>query len=132
MDALWTLYLSTHGDSVKVKNRRDSVPLLKGTLDLLVLKALSLGPSHGYRIQSWLEAQATDDIALEDSALYQALHRLEGKRLVTAEWGLTENNRRARFYTLTGEGRAHLESEADTWERYARWVGEVLASGGAP
>ena len=113
-----------------MKNRRESVPLLKGTLELLVLKALSLGPSHGYRIQTWLEARATDDIGLEDSALYQALHRLEGKRLVSAEWGVTENNRRARVYTLTAEGRNHLAHETDTWERYVRWVGDVLSAKG--
>jgi len=112
--------------------RRETVPLLKGTLELLILKALSLGSSHGYRIQSWLESQAEDDIGLEDSALYQALHRLEGKRLVAAEWGKTENNRRARIYTLTTKGRDELARERDSWERYVAWVGEVLGAESAP
>lgn len=114
------------------KDRRESVPLLKGTLDLLVMKALSLGPSHGYRIQSWLESHDGEDIGLEDSALYQALHRLEGRRLVTAEWAVTENNRRARVYTLTRRGREALAGETRTWERYARWVAQVLASETTP
>ena len=103
-----------------MNNRRESVPLLKGTLDLLVLKALSLGPSHGYRIQTWLESQATDEIGLEDSALYQALHRLEGKRLVAAEWGRTENNRRARVYTLTDLGQTHLAHKLPKSDRPPR------------
>ena len=111
-----------------MKKPRDNVPLPKGTLDLLILKALTFGPSHGYRIQSWLETHSDEDIALEDSALYQALHRLEGRRFVEAEWGKTETKRRARFYTLTSEGRAHMAAATERWERYARWVSEVLTS----
>ena len=106
---------------------RSSLPLFKGTLDLLVLKALSFGPQHGYGIVTWLEARSGGSIDVDDSALYQALHRLEGRRLVEAEWGVSDNNRRARFYTLTAEGRASLRDESVTWERYVASVGAILA-----
>lgn len=104
-----------------------TLPLFKGTLDLLVLKALSFGPQHGYGITTWLEARSAGSIDVDDSALYQALHRLEGRRLVEAEWGVSDNNRRARFYTLTARGRAALRDESETWARYVASVGEILA-----
>ncbi len=103
------------------------LPLLKGTLDLLVLKALSCGPSHGYGIATWLERHSSGDLVAEDSALYQALHRLEGRGFVEAEWAITENKRRARYYSLTTKGRQHLGAESKIWERYARSVGHILA-----
>lgn len=104
-----------------------SLPLLKGTLDLLILKALSWGELHGYGVAAWLEARSGGALGVDDSALYQALHRLEGQRLVEAEWGVTDTNRRARFYRLTTKGRAELASRADTWSRYAESVGSILA-----
>ena len=104
----------------------DSLPLLKGTLDLLIMRALTDAPTHGYGLALWLERGSSGEIIVEDSAIYQALRRLEGRRFVQAEWGLTENNRRARFYQLTEFGRRHLKSEAETWFRYTRWVGEML------
>lgn len=110
-----------------MSDSQQPLPLLKGTLDLLVLKALSWGPMHGYGIASWLERRSGGRLGVEDSALYQALHRLEGRRLVTAEWGVTENNRRARYYTLTPAGRAHLGSESSTWLRYTQSVSAILA-----
>ena len=106
----------------------DTLPLLKGTLDLLILKALSVAPTHGYGVAKWLEARSGGDLGAEDSALYQALHRLEGRGFVTAEWGTTENNRRARYYRLSAKGRRHLVAEADTWRRNARSVESVLAA----
>ena len=114
------------------------LPLLKGTLDLLILKALSCEPSHGYGLATWLERHSDGRLAADDSALYQALHRMESRGLVRAEWGVTENNRRARYYDLTARGRAHLEQEARTWRRYAASVTAVLdvpstsAGGGGP
>lgn len=108
----------------------DTLPLLKGTLDLLILKALSVEPTHGYGVAQWLEASSGGDLGADDSALYQALHRLEARGFVDAEWGVTENNRRARFYTLTPTGRRHLQAESATWERYARSVAAVLAAEG--
>jgi PadR family transcriptional regulator, regulatory protein PadR len=108
-------------------NDHDPLPLFKGTLDLLVLKTLSMEAMHGYGIASWLEAQSGGTLTIDDSALYQALHRLEGRRLVKAEWGVTENNRRARYYALTARGRTQLEREATTWQRYTESVSAILA-----
>lgn len=108
----------------------DSLPLLKGTLDMLILKALSIEPMHGYGLSVWLENGSDGEIVVEDSAIYQALRRLEGRRYVTAEWGVTENNRRARYYELTSAGRRQLHEEARTWDRYAHWVGRMLEAEG--
>jgi transcriptional regulator len=105
----------------------EALPLLKGTLDLLVLKTLSWSEMHGFGISSWLERQSSGALAVDDSALYQALHRLEERGHVAARWGMTENNRRARYYRLTAAGRRHLQAETDTWMRYARSVGGILA-----
>src|SRR5262249_59544049 len=87
---------------------RQSEDLLRGTLDALILKALSWGPRHGYGIAGWVKATSGDALAVEDRALYLALHRLEDKGWVVSEWGLSDNNRRARFYELTGRGPAPL------------------------
>ncbi len=103
------------------------LPLLKGTLDLLILKALSCAPAHGYGLATWLERHSDGDLIADDSALYQALHRMEGRGLVQAEWGVTENSRRARYYRLTPRGEEHLESEARTWRRYAASVSAILS-----
>ena len=105
---------------------QDALPLLRGTLDLLVLKTLSWGPMHGFGIATWLTAYSTGAVGVDDSALYQALHRLEGRGYVDAEWGVSENNRRARFYRITGAGRRHLKAETDTWLRYTRSVTAIL------
>jgi PadR family transcriptional regulator len=102
------------------------VPLLKGTADLLVLKALSSGPRHGFGIAIWLEAHSGGALGLDDSAMYQVLHRLEARGFVDAEWGTTENNRTARYYTLTATGRRQLRAAADSWLRYARSVMAIL------
>lgn len=107
--------------------RGDELPLLRGTLDLLLLKTLSWGPMHGYGIATWLERQTDSALAVDDSALYQGLHRLEGRRLIAGEWGVTDTGRRARFYRLTRAGRAHLAAEAALWERYAALVGGILS-----
>jgi len=104
-----------------------SLPLLKGTLDLLILKALSIEPTHGYGVASWLEARSGGELGVEDSALYQSLHRMESRGWVGAEWGVTENSRRARYYRLTAAGRARLAAETDTWRRYADSVADILA-----
>ena len=106
--------------------------VVKGTLDVLVLKALAWGPMHGFEVAAWLEERSTGALALDDSGLYQALYRLEGRRLVTAEWGVTENNRRARWYRLTPAGRRHLQAETDTWMRYTHSVTAILALAGRP
>lgn len=115
------------------------LPVLKGTLDLLVLRALSWNPMHGFEIVSWLERAANGSLELDDSALYQAVYRLEGKGLLQAEWGVTENNRRARYYKLSPAGRAYLRAETKNWLQYSETVTDILTSardaaamGGAP
>lgn len=100
--------------------------LLKGTVDMLVLKAISWGPIHGFGIALWLEQQSGGSLGMDDSAMYQVLHRLEERGFVDAQWRTTENNRRARFYRLTPQGRAHLTVETDAWLRYSRVVTSVM------
>src|ERR1051325_2652655 len=102
------------------------LPVLRGTLDLLVLRALAWGPMHGYEITDWLDELAHGRLELLDSALYQALYRLEEKRFIRAEWGVTENKRRARYYDLTAAGRAHLKAEAAKWNVFATTISEIL------
>jgi transcriptional regulator len=108
---------------------RDLSDLLHGTLDVLVLKALTWQPMHGYDITEWIRERTNDELEIVDAALYKALHRLEGAGAVTSEWGLSANNRRARYYVLTPKGRRALAAETKTWHRYARAVTAVL--GGA-
>ena len=105
---------------------RDVNDLLHGTLDVLVLKALSWAPMHGYTIAKWIESTTRGDLAIVDAALYKALHRLEQAGSVDSEWGLSENNRRAKYYSLTARGRHALRAEAATWRRYAAAVFRVL------
>lgn len=104
-----------------------SLPLLKGTLDLLILKTLSWGPMHGYAIATWLDSRSDGALGVDDSALYQALQRMESRELVTAEWGVSDTGRKARFYRLTTRGRQHLKAEASTWLEYTRTVTSILA-----
>ena len=106
----------------------DPLPLVKGTLDLLVLKALSWRAMHGFEITTWLEERSGGRLDVEDSALYQALQRLEGRGLVEAEWGITENNRRARYYRATAAGRVHLRAEGARWVRYADTVTKIITA----
>jgi len=105
---------------------RDVSDLLHGTLDVLVLKTLSWGPMHGYSIAEWIEQHGGGDLVIVDAALYKALHRLEEAGAIEAEWGLSDNNRRAKYYSLTSRGRAMLRAEAATWRRYAAAVGRIL------
>ena len=104
------------------------LPLLKGTVDMLVLKALSWGPLHGFGISQWLDARSQGSLGLDDSSMYQVLHRLEGAGFVDAEWRVTENNRRARFYVLTAAGRAHLKAQTGTWLRYSDVVTTLMTA----
>jgi transcriptional regulator len=110
----------------------DSLALLKGTLDILVLKALSWTPMHGFEITRWVEGRSGGALDVRDSALYQALHRLEERGLVGADWGVTENNQRARYYRLTKAGRAHLATETAQWVRYSTTVTRILTSAPGP
>jgi transcriptional regulator len=106
----------------------ESLPILKGTLDILVLKALAWAPMHGFEIATWLEQRSSGSLEVEDGALYYALHRLEERGFISSEWRLTENNRRARYYKLRPAGRAHLRAEGANLERYARALTDILAA----
>jgi PadR family transcriptional regulator len=100
--------------------------LLQGTVDLLVLRTLQSGPSHGYSVSRWVRERTDGVLSMEDAALYQALHRLERKGWIESEWGLSENNRRAKYYALTPEGRKQLRTEVTVWRRYAEAVFKVI------
>lgn len=106
----------------------EPLAVLRGTLDILVLKALTWGPMHGFEITAWIEARSTGNLEIVDSALYQSLYRLEARRAIAAQWGVTENNRRARYYSITPVGRAELRSETARWLRYAETVSGILTT----
>lgn len=105
---------------------RQTNDLLQGTLGILVLKSLLLGPAHGYAIARWVEETTGDVLRIEEGSLYPALRRLEDRGLVSSDWGVSENNRRARFYTITAAGRKHLRAEATVWMQYSQAVTRVL------
>jgi PadR family transcriptional regulator, regulatory protein PadR len=106
--------------------------LLHGTLEVMILKTLSWGPMHGYGIGKWIEQQGGDALSIEEGSLYPALYRLEKKGWIDAEWGLSDKNRRAKYYKLTQQGRAALRANASLWANFARAVGNVLSSSTAP
>jgi PadR family transcriptional regulator, regulatory protein PadR len=105
---------------------REAEDLLRGTLDALILKALTWGPRHGYAIAGWIKDTSCEALAVEDRALYLALHRLEHKGWLGSDWGLSDNNRRAKFYRLTAGGRLHLRAESSRLARYAEGLFRVL------
>jgi PadR family transcriptional regulator, regulatory protein PadR len=107
--------------------KKDSIPVMKGTLDVLVLKALTWSAMHGFEITAWLEERSGGVLEVEDSALYQALYRLEERSHVEAKWGVTANNRRARYYQITRSGRAHLQGESARLTTYAATLADILA-----
>jgi transcriptional regulator len=109
----------------------EELGLVSGTLDLLVLRTLTWGPRHGFAIARWIKSTSRDEILVEDRALYLALHRLEERGLVESAWGLSENNRRARFYQLTRDGKKHLKARTAHWTRYAQAVFRILESSDA-
>ncbi|MDB4915854.1 MAG: transcriptional regulator, PadR-family [Gemmatimonadetes bacterium] len=102
--------------------------LLKGTLDVLVLKALSWGPMHGFEIARWLEERSSGHLVIGDAALLQALHRMEERQLVAADWGITKNERRARYYQMTATGRAHLRTESRALADHVKALTSVLSA----
>jgi transcriptional regulator len=108
------------------KPSKQNSELLQGTLQFLILKALLAEPTHGYGIAHWIEETTGDVLRVEEGSLYPALRRLEDKRFVTSEWGLSENNRRARYYPITAAGRAHVKAEAAAWTRFAGAMTRVL------
>ena len=100
--------------------------LLQGTLDLLILKALAKGAMHGYGVAEWIHESSQDVLRVEEGALYPALHRLELRGLLSAEWGTSDNNRRAKYYALTEAGRKRLTEETEYWRRMSGAVARVL------
>ena len=103
-----------------------TLSLLQGTVDLLILRALQGGPAHGYSVSRWVRDRTAGVLAIEDAALYQALHRLEARGWIEAEWGLSENNRRAKYDSRTADGRRELRAEVTTWKRYAEAMFKAL------
>ncbi|HEV3459514.1 MAG TPA: PadR family transcriptional regulator [Thermoanaerobaculia bacterium] len=102
------------------------LPLLQGTLDVLILKTLSRGPRHGYAIARWLEEATEDALQIEEGSLYPALYRMERRGWIEAEWGISELNRKAKFYRLTPAGRSQLDAETAQWESFTAAVSKVL------
>jgi PadR family transcriptional regulator, regulatory protein PadR len=100
--------------------------LLQGTLDLLILKSLARGPMHGYGVAEWIHESSQDVLRVEEGALYPALHRLELRGLLSAQWGTSENNRRAKYYALTTAGKNKLTEETEYWRRLSGAVARVL------
>ena len=105
---------------------RTPAELLQGTVDILILRALAGEPMHGYAISRWLDARSDGVLTVDGAALYQALHRLAKKKWVASEWGVSENNRKARFYNITTAGRTQLRAETGVWHEYAAAVSKVL------
>ncbi|HXT16575.1 MAG TPA: PadR family transcriptional regulator [Gemmatimonadaceae bacterium] len=100
--------------------------LLQGTVELLVLKTLSWAPMHGYGIASWIESATNDVLSVEEGSLYPALYRMSRKGWIKSQWGVTENNRRAKYYHLTAEGRRQFREQTSGWQRFARAVDQAI------
>ncbi|HTJ22188.1 MAG TPA: PadR family transcriptional regulator [Gemmatimonadaceae bacterium] len=100
--------------------------LFTGTLDILILKAVSWGPRHGYAIGRWIRETTSDDVIVQEGALYPALHRLERKGLLEEDWGVSETGREAKYYSLTTLGRAHLRAETKRWTRFSAAIARAL------
>lgn len=116
--------MSTHRSSNE--NSKDRLVLLQGTLDLLILRTMLLGPQHGQGIARAIQENSGDELLVEHGALYPALQRLEEREWISAQWGISDNNRKARFYTLTKAGRKQLHVETSRWRRMADAIGRVL------
>jgi len=114
------------------KNPDDRLALLQGTLDLLILKTVALGPTHGQGIARLIQRQSEEVFFVDHGSLYLALQRLEDRKWITAKWGVSENNRKARFYTLTAKGRDHLVEKTSEWQRLSRAMGLVLGTVESP
>lgn len=110
----------------------DGIELLQGTLTMMILKALTWGPMHGYAILAWLQQASDDALRVEEGSLYPALYRLEERRLIASEWGTSDNNRRAKFYRLTPAGRTQLRAQISSWQRGAAVVEKVVAAARRP
>jgi PadR family transcriptional regulator len=106
--------------------RANELDLVRGTLDVLVLKSVQDNPQHGYAVAAWIRRVTDDALTIEDGALYTALHRMEKRGWLASTWGVSENNRRAKYYRLTPKGRRQLDSQHESWSRYSEAVSKVL------
>lgn len=109
-----------------MKRTNDAGEILQGTLDMLILRTLVLGPAHGYTIAQAIERTSEEALEVEQGSLYPALHRLEDRGLVSSEWGVSENNRKAKFYRLTSQGKKELNEAAGRWRKMTRAIGLIL------
>ena len=107
---------------------KKSVDVVQGTLDMLVLKALSWKSMHGHAVLNWLRGATDNELQLDGAALYPALHRLEERGLIDSEWDISENNRRAKYYKLTTSGRAALRAETESWQHYVTVVARIMSA----
>lgn len=105
---------------------RASIDLLQGTLDLIVLKTLSWGPMHGFGIARWIQQTTEEVLQVEEGSLYPALYRMENRGWIKAQWALTENGRRAKYYRLTALGRRQLAAEFESWEQMTSAIGRIM------
>jgi PadR family transcriptional regulator len=105
-----------------------SLDLLQGTLDLIVLKSLSWGPMHGFGLARWIQSTTNDLLQVEEGSLYPALYRMENRGWIKAQWALTENGRRAKYYKLTAAGRKQLAAEAKSWEQITGAIGKIMSA----
>ena len=123
-------FLERLGKSGSVRVGREKqekgIDLLQGTLDLMILKAVSLGPLHGYGVLLRIQQISGEELVIQQGSLYPALYRLEHQGAITSEWGESENNRKAKYYSLTAAGRERLVEETDKWDRMAGIIGTVL------
>ena len=110
---------------------RRNIDLLQGTLDLIVLKALSWGPMHGFGLARWIQLTTEDALQVEEGSLYPALYRMENRGWIKAQWALTENGRRAKYYKLTAVGKRQLAAELEAWARMSRAMGQIVNARGA-
>ncbi|MGH9825531.1 MAG: PadR family transcriptional regulator [Blastocatellia bacterium] len=108
------------------ESENKSGDLVQGTLDMLVLKALARGTMHGYAVAEWIEQTSGDVLKVEEGALYPALHRLELRGLLASKWGISDNNRRAKYYSLTAIGRKHLSAQTERWDRVTAAIARCL------
>ncbi len=123
---IWTADLAQSHKGLMGQNQEKSGDLLQGTLDMLILKTLARGPLHGYAVAELIHQRSEDVLRVEEGALYPALHRLELRGLLASEWGVSENNRRAKYYRLTASGRRYLEAESVQWSRMVAAIARVM------
>jgi PadR family transcriptional regulator PadR len=109
-----------------MEDKNEAGELIQGTLEMLILKALIRGPMHGYGVAEWIHQTSQQVLKVEEGALYPALHRLQLRGVLKAEWGLSDNNRRAKFYRLTAEGKKRLNAESQRWTRLSTAVAFVM------